>query len=841
MRPSSHSRRSQKMALRAFCVTAFLRTAVAELENCTGTVSSVSDGTCDSENNLPACFYDGGDCCPSMCISTNTSTCTVDARQCLDPSASEYMYGEYNDCAGNLPRIQDGSCDYQNNSPSCGYDGGDCCPSTCAGSTCPSDVELCADPGASDFSFVGLENCTGYLPSTDDGRCDSKNNNPLCGYDGGDCCRCTCISSSYTCGLNTYDCIDPDATVLNNDTCESEPLSACSSGIPRVWVVEDSADAVALANSINCSGGIFDVEWNGNVTVEKTIWIMGGTVVNVTGANVGPVTADGSGNTRIFGVLNGSLYINDLVLTGGYAPIGGAILSNQGKISLARTSFNNNYAAERGGALFVFGSSNVSWSGPTSFIDNRANWDGGAIYATGSNVSWAGETIFSGNSVAGVDNKLGSSFGGAMSVTGGSSVFWSGETSFIRNRVVTGGDHVVLCNGGALAVGARSIVSWSGTTRFLGNQGCYCGGAVYGNDSSSVSWSAETSFHNNSAISGGAVCLEGSSNASWTKTTEFADNSATVDGGAMFVFYGSFASWSGRTTFINNDAQEGGSVHISDGSVLSWSSTTHFLNNTADHGGALFIGASSDASWTGRTLFNGNLAGSDGGAVFSSMPEVADLPKSNIYTNGPTTFSNNTALAYGGAVFMSGAVSNGFGLVPVAFIGNSAGSAGGAVFLSGVGIGPSLVGVTFTSNSAQVGGAVYTTGSGTTISAVSGEEFPTMYDTCTFEGNIAQASGGAIESAASKDLVINSTFVRNTAREGGALRLAGTAALTGCTFIENHAEERGGPAVSNMGVTSQIVDCKFLRNDLVCLSDTFLDFEEASTCIPWCYQRLRQA
>ena len=51
-----------------------------------------------------------------------------------------------------------------------------------------------------------------------DGWCDFDSgstrfyNTAACGYDGGDCCEGSCVSSTYlTCGLHGYQCIDPDA------------------------------------------------------------------------------------------------------------------------------------------------------------------------------------------------------------------------------------------------------------------------------------------------------------------------------------------------------------------------------------------------------------------------------------------------------------------------------------------------------------------------------------------------------------------------------------------------------------------------------------------------------
>lgn len=41
-------------------------------------------------------------------------------------------------------------------------------------------------------------------------ECDVYNNRKSCGYDGGDCCECTCTSGVFECGGGGYDCADPD-------------------------------------------------------------------------------------------------------------------------------------------------------------------------------------------------------------------------------------------------------------------------------------------------------------------------------------------------------------------------------------------------------------------------------------------------------------------------------------------------------------------------------------------------------------------------------------------------------------------------------------------------------
>ncbi|CAM9253210.1 unnamed protein product [Ectocarpus sp. 12 AP-2014] len=57
--------------------------------------------------------------------------------------------------------------------------------------------------------------------SLGDGVCDMPYNIQDCGYDGGDCCPCTCLGSrdrgqdsDYACGSSGYHCVDPTAPCL---------------------------------------------------------------------------------------------------------------------------------------------------------------------------------------------------------------------------------------------------------------------------------------------------------------------------------------------------------------------------------------------------------------------------------------------------------------------------------------------------------------------------------------------------------------------------------------------------------------------------------------------------
>lgn len=129
-----------------------------------------------------------------------------------------------------------------------------------------------------------------------------------------------------------------------------------------------------------------------------------------------------------------------------------------------------------------------------------------------------------------------------------------------------------------------------------------------------------------------------------------------------------------------------------------------------------------------------------------------------------------------------------------------------------------------------MGGGVYSTASGTAaewnFALDKNVEYPTTYRLCSFTDNSAISTGGAIETAAGKDEIMNSTFRGNSAGFGGAFRTAGAATVVvGCSFYNNVANENGGPAVVNIGSTT-LKSCVFAGNIVSCEPETFLDFSQ---------------
>ena len=128
--------------------------------NLTDTVSpcpnttSIGNGLCNPENNIPICNFDGGDCCPNADLIGNDEcdyvnynhVCHFDSGDCCYQDLQ--VMGHYDHILG------DDKCSFILNLEMCNYDQGDCC----------------------DHSRIA------------DGICDETNNNRICHFDGGDCC-----------------------------------------------------------------------------------------------------------------------------------------------------------------------------------------------------------------------------------------------------------------------------------------------------------------------------------------------------------------------------------------------------------------------------------------------------------------------------------------------------------------------------------------------------------------------------------------------------------------------------------------------------------------------------
>ncbi|CAM9774589.1 unnamed protein product [Ectocarpus sp. 6 AP-2014] len=688
-------------AASAFTILCLLRSGIAQYDSCTGgNVTDIGNGNCDAALNVASCGYDGGDCCSCTCNDGPLHLCADSDFDCVypdcgDPAVTSSDAVCYEDVQG------DGMCNEENNSAACGYDGGDCCECSCVDgplSECGSfSIFDCRDPACFDPALVAeFPDCTGDWFKIGDGACNPENNIASCGYDGGDCCLCSCTGSS--CKGGELDCVDPSAPEELYE-CEAPPITTtpCPADSEWNWVVGDSEQALALALAVNCSGGSFEVEWVGTVVVNETIFVADGTVLTITGAAGSNAALDGNSATRLFTVVNAALHVSGINISHGASISGGAIAAGGSTLTFNQTKFIGNVASGNGGAVFVSDGSLVSCADGTTFTENEAGIDGGAMYVTGgsavscggwwfsntaairggamrvqheSSASWSEGAVFAGNTAG--------AFGGALSVVNSSSVSWDASTDFYNNSAAVAG--------GALSASTACSLSWSAQTEFCSNSAGLWGGAVYVRDDSNASWSGETTtvFDGNQAgEEGGALSVSTNATAycTWETTTVLSGNSAP-DGGALVVDYGSIASFGGTFLFEGNEAFGdpevstnytglGGAIYMLESSA-TWGGTVRFTANTANFGGAMWM-SSSSVSWSGEAMLAENNASHSGGALYMSWSDVSWSGADE------TVFDGNQAASSGGAMSILWSTLSCEGDTTSTLSGNSAPDGGGLI------------------------------------------------------------------------------------------------------------------------------------------------------------------
>lgn len=500
----------------------------------------------------------------------------------------------------------------------------------------------------------------------------------------------------------------------------AEAAPCASSALVQITV--DSAQAAGTAaETVSCTGGVFSVEWVGNVALPGVFNISGGTVLTVSGGSAEDDVIDGGLATQLFSVSDAELYLEGVTLTGGFlefadefigtettdgstiqaAPGGGAISATASVVTMTDCVAAGNVASN-GGAVFLKGS-RLDISGVTAFTENEADASGGAIFAlANSTITVDGEADFSYNS-----------------------------GSFAQD---VGG-------GGAIEFTMSSTLTIPGKARFHGNSGGF-GGAVTWWINSFFNVTGEVEFTDNAGVTGGALNVngeEGVTSLNLEGRATFFNNSARANGGALSVLLGGDVSIGGEVNFTENAAGDvGGAISVSNSGrfVFEDSAIVSFAGNECGiNGGGIAIWSSTGLRISGDGVqFVGNVAGDSGGAIYARAVTLFVL-------DGGSSFVGNTAVNSGGAIHAL--VATNFRLY-----------------------------AEFRGNTARLGGAVVVESSGGGTSTSEGDinlfDYASLSG-CTFSANVAEEDGGALHLGSGLTSVIDSVFEENVAgaRGGG--------------------------------------------------------------------------
>src|ERR1019366_2293159 len=527
-------------------------------------------------------------------------------------------------------------------------------------------------------------------------------------------------------------------------------------------------EAINAANA-QSAAGLGDVTAN---TIGANTIIFGGAATNtniiLTGVgdtSVGPsafkitsnITIDGTGlgshgifrnlaatSFRLFLVnnANGNLQVHDTILGGGNpgnTNDGGAVLLNNGNVSLANVT-----------------------------IDGNAARNGGGIQESGGTLTLSLACTFNNNQTSG-SNPSGT--GGGLDLIGGT---LNGFANFTNNTALIGG--------GFYTSGTNGSFGLSGFT-FTGNHAAFGGFAYI--DNSTYTFSS-TVVSGNIASAGAGFYFNNST--SILNGCTVSGNSATSGGGGIFYALGT-ATLNGVTVSDNSASLGGGGIYDND-CALTVQQQSVIKGNRSNAGGGINVAGDAgvstslivDASTIGGPNANdGNTASLDGGGINVNGASGANV---SVTLRNGALVTNNQANGDGGGIALSlgnltvsGAILQGNQADADK---NNSGS-GGAIAVDGSGaarltLTNTVAGglVTANGNLAANGGALAVTNANATVSVFAS----------TLATNPATGAGGGLYVTSGTTYVTNSTISTKTGG-GGVYVAGGTVRFTNATVTLN--------------------------------------------------------
>lgn len=236
--------------------------------------------------------------------------------------------------------------------------------------------------------------------------------------------------STIATNLELIGCSLPDAIEAAN---RDEPVGDCPSG--------SGPDTITLTNEVYLLTEVRDTSdgANGLPTVTSPITINGnGAVIR---------RSDQAPDFRIFRIMSGGdLTLNDIEISNGRAPRGGAILNNDGVLAITRSIISGNQATgDNGGG--VFNGSATTTIRNSTIQRNKAITHGGGIDNNGGNLLVIEDSIIEANEAI-------NGHGGGIGTAGITTV---SDSTISLNRAAASG-------GGITNIGSRAVLTVTNTT-----------------------------------------------------------------------------------------------------------------------------------------------------------------------------------------------------------------------------------------------------------------------------------------------------------------------------------------------------------------------------------------
>lgn len=491
------------------------------------------------------------------------------------------------------------------------------------------------------------------------------------------------------------------------------------------------------------------------------------------------ITITGTGDSNIFEIIFTTVSLNNLTITGGFAPEndddanshegGGGIDIIESDVNLTNSMVTGNHSADDGGGIFIVNGSTVRIV--NSIISgNIADDNGGGIYAVGrgGNVIIEDSEI-SGNETKGLGINSASGQGGGVAISSGANLTAT-NTKIIDNKAFKSGGGFSAVFGDVSFVG----VTMTGNTASVNDmsQGGL-GGGIFVRLAASFSISGGSVISNNE-VSGNGGGIHSSSGISITDTViqnniaRTTGSSSSGEGGGFYYTQSREAATLTRVTVASNTAMKSGGGIFSKGALILNDSVVSDNQAMTDFGG-IFLSAiffDDDEMMFNNVQITNNLSGGEtGGLRF-------DASGNKTLTINDSTISGNTSESRGGGIYATtpnpnpggGALNINRSLI---FENNSSNGEGGGLYLAV--LSTSVTSSTFYNNeSAGNGGGIYALGL----------DFSLSNSTVSNNSSIDSSGGGLYVVNQSKVTLTNSSFVNNSANSlrgrGGNIATSGT-------------------------------------------------------------------
>ncbi len=578
--------------------------------------------------------------------------------------------------------------------------------------------------------------------------------------------------------------------------------------------------SATISNSSFTGNSATGTSGSGGAIINKggTLTITASTFTSNTSNRAGGAIEDANGTTSLTGV---TLDQNNAGTNPGN---GGGLHTGGGDVTVSGGSVTNNTAVE-GGGLWSSGTLNVTDA--TMITGNMATGDadeafegGGGLFNQAGTMTVNGATIMS-NSARGAGASGGGVFlngAGTTTITNttisqntairaGGGIEVNGGTLDLREGTISGNNAGTSPgNGGGLHVTKGTVTANNGTVS--GNTAIE-GGGFWNNAGWTMTLNG-TTFSGNMAMgpdadnggggvynNGGTLIVDGAT---------FSSNTATQgsgSGGGLLTTNGNVTITS--ATFDQNSSNRaGGGIEILEGTLTLTNTdfTSNMTGSSPGNGGAIHVTSSAVVTVTGGTV-TGNTAAREGGGFWNQVAARMTVTGTTFDANSA---AGNAADDGGGALFNNGGTMRLFSNTIVRNTATgTAGSGGGILNLGGT---LRIVGGAVDSNSANRAGGGIEDSNGLV-----------QMDSVMVRGNsiatAAPGNGGGLHSGGGTVTVTNSSFLSNTAVEGGGLWSNGVLSIVSTedgdmfvmdnTATGNDADKGGGGIYAESAATLTMI------------------------------------